>query len=70
MNQFCGDLLKIVSVCAGFIAIVIIVGYTMDDVPETKDYIRKSARGMAVSVIICMVMLVTVYTIVTLFGIK
>lgn len=58
MIQLCEDLMKIVSVCAGFVAIVVVVGYTMDADPETKDCIRKSARGMAVSVIICMVMLV------------
>ncbi len=58
MIQLCEDLMKIVSVCAGFVAIVVVVGYTMDDDSETKDCIRKSACGMAVSIIICMVMLV------------
>lgn len=66
MILFCEDLMKIVSVCAGFAAIVVVVGYTMDDVPETKDCIRKSARGMAASAIICMVMLVAVCLIVEL----
>lgn len=70
MIQFCEDLMKIVSVCAGFAAIVVVVGYTMDDVPEAKDCIRNSARGMATSAIICMVMLIAGYTIVALFGIK
>ncbi len=66
MIQFCENVMKIVSVCAGFAAIVVVVGYTMDDVPETKDCIRKSARGMAASAIICMVMLVAVCLIVGL----
>lgn len=66
MILFCEDLMKIVSVCAGFAAIVVVVGYTMDDVPETKDCIRKSARGMAASAIICMVMLVDMCLIVGL----
>ena len=58
--------MKIVSVCAGFAAIVVVVGYTMDGDPETKDCIRESARGMAAAVIICMVMLVAVCLIVGL----
>lgn len=66
MIQFYVDLMKIVSVCAGFAAIVVVVGYTMDDVPEAKDCIRNSARGMAASAIICMVMLVAVCLIVEL----
>lgn len=66
MIQFCENVMKIVSVCAGFAAIVVVVGYTMDDVPETKDCIRKSARGIAATVIICMVMLVAVCLIVEL----
>ena len=61
MIQFCGDLLKIVSVCVGFAAIVVIVGYTMNDVPEAKDCIRRVARDMALSVIVCMVMLIVGY---------
>nr|DAI60408.1 MAG TPA: hypothetical protein [Caudoviricetes sp.] len=66
MIQLCEDLMKIVSVCAGFVAIVVVVGCTMDDDPKTKDCIRKSARGMAASVIICMVMLVAMCLIVEL----
>nr|DAK90133.1 MAG TPA: hypothetical protein [Caudoviricetes sp.] len=66
MIQFYGDLIKIVSVCVGFAAIVVVVGYTMDGDPETKDCIRESARGMAASAIICMVMLVAVCLIVEL----
>lgn len=66
MILFCEDLMKIVSVCAGFAAIFVVVGYTMDDVPEAKDCIRKSARGMAATVIICMVMLVAMRLIVGL----
>ena len=66
MIQFCENVMKIVSVCAGFAAIVVVVGYTMDDVPEAKDRIRNSARGMAASTIICMVMLVAVCLIVEL----
>ena len=66
MIQLYEDLIKIVSVCAGFAAIFVVVSCTMDDDPETKDCIRKSARGMAVSGIICMVMLVAVCLIVEL----
>lgn len=66
MIQLCEDLMKIVSVCAGFAAIVVVVGCTMDDVPEAKDCIRNSARGMAASAIICMVMLVAMCLIVEL----
>lgn len=66
MIQFCEDVMKIVSVCAGFAAIVVVVGYSMDDVPEAKDCIRKSARGMAATVIICMVMLIAMCLIVGL----
>lgn len=65
MIQFCEDVMKIVSVCAGFAAIFVVVGYTMDDDPQ-KDCIRKSARGMAATVIICMVMLVAMCLIVGL----
>ncbi len=66
MIQFCENVMKIVSVCAGIAAIVVVVGYTMDDAPEAKDRIRNSARGMAASAIICMVMLVAVCLIVEL----
>lgn len=66
MIQLYEDLIKIVLVCAGFAAIFVVVGCTMGDDPETKDCIRKSARGIAVSVIICMVMLVAMCLIVGL----
>ena len=66
MIQLYEDLIKIVSVCAGFAAIFVVVGCTMDGDPETKDCIRKSARGMAAAVIICMVRLVAMCLIVGL----
>lgn len=66
MIQLYEDLIKIVSVCVGFAAIFVVVGCTMDGDLETKDCIRKSARGMVAAVIICMVMLVATCLIVGL----
>lgn len=70
MNQFCGDLLKIVSVCGGLAAFALAVNGLVDDDWLIKDEVRKSARVIATAVIICMVILIAGYTIVALFGIK
>lgn len=70
MNQFCGDLLKIVSVCVGLAAFALAVNGLVDDDWLIKDEVRKSARVIATAVIICMVILIAGYTIVALVGIK
>lgn len=66
MIQFYGDLIKIVSVCVGLAAFALAVNGLVDDDWLIKDEVRKSARGIAASAIICMVILVAVCLIVEL----
>lgn len=70
MIQFCGGLLKIVSVCVWLVAFTLGVLCLIDDDYEIKGDVRKSARVIATAFIISMVVMIAGYTIVALFIIK
>lgn len=71
MNQFCEDLIKIVSAGVWLAVFPLAVSRMIEEFcGMKKSELRKSARVIAAIVIICMVILVAGYTIVALFVIK
>lgn len=72
MNQFCEDLIKIVSAGVWLAVFPLAVSCMIEDRCSRmmKDEVKTSARVIAAIVIICMVILIAGYTIVALFVIK